>query len=95
MTWQGVLAEVAEEAIRQRDACDDARRRGLNWAVAGALDPGDSLAVLIEEVGEVSRELCEARAERREPGDNLRAELIQVAAIATLWAYHLNERSFA
>jgi DNA (cytosine-5)-methyltransferase 1 len=41
----------------------------------------ERLAVLVEEVGEVARELCDARAEKREPAPNLRVELVQVAAI--------------
>jgi NTP pyrophosphatase (non-canonical NTP hydrolase) len=47
------------------------------------------LAVLVEEVGEVARELCESRAESRSPDSNLKTELIQLAAVAVAWSESL------
>lgn len=83
-----VLAEVERERARQEQKCVDKRAEGLTWLTCG--DPRMShekkLAVLVEEVGEVARELCDARAERRKPSPNLRVELVQVAAIAVAWA---------
>lgn len=51
-------------------------------------DSPDWLPVLVEEVGEVSRVLCDYRhglldSERRDA--ELRAELVQVAAMAVAW----------
>jgi NTP pyrophosphatase (non-canonical NTP hydrolase) len=50
------------------------------------MDAHVKLAVLMEEVGEVARALIE-----KEPVDDLRAELIQVAAVAHAWAESLTE----
>lgn len=82
------LRQVAKERARQETKCADPCREGLDGKTCASpwmLD-GDKLAVLMEEVGEVAREVCEARAERREPSPNLRVELIQVAAVAVAWA---------
>ncbi len=85
---QATLAEVRLEVQRQAAACASARGGGLYWWPAGSprLLPEQSLAILVEEVGEVARELCDARARREPGGGNLRVELIQVAAIAVAWA---------
>ncbi len=82
------LAEVRLAVQRQAAACVSARGDGRYWWPAGSprLLPEQSFAILAEEVGEVARELCEARARREPPGLNLRAELIQIAAIAVAWA---------
>lgn len=44
-------------------------------------DDPEWLPILVEEVGEVARALCE-----REPRERLREELLQVAAVACAWA---------
>lgn len=84
----GVLDAVFEERDRVEAICEQKRRDGEQWF--SCADPrmsnGDKLAVLMEEVGEVAEELCEARAADVEPSPNLRTELIQVAAVAAAWA---------
>jgi NTP pyrophosphatase (non-canonical NTP hydrolase) len=47
------------------------------------------LAILVEEVGEVAREFCEARHCGEFDLVNLRKELIQVAAMSGAWADRL------
>lgn len=83
-----VLALVDAERRRQERKCATERAAGRNWVTCSdpAMPDGDKLAVLVEEVGEVSRELCDARAERRPPSPNLKTELIQIAAVAVAWA---------
>lgn len=69
-----VLFDVSAERERQ-DATWN--RSPGNWPGSD----GEKLAVLVEEVGEVARALLE-----REGPERLRAELIQVAAVAVAWA---------
>jgi len=82
-----VLGEVAAERNRQEAKCAEKRDEGLLWLTCAdpRMPSAERLAVLVEEVGEVARELCDARAEKREPAPNLRVELVQVAAIAVGW----------
>jgi hypothetical protein len=79
--------DVLNERGRQEDKCAEKRDEGLDWhtPASGRLDGEKCLAILVEEVGEVARELCDARADGREPGTNLRVELVQVAAVALAW----------
>jgi NTP pyrophosphatase (non-canonical NTP hydrolase) len=52
------------------------------------------LPVLVEEVGEVARALCDHRhlkLDTQRLADNLRDELIQVAAMATAWIDAIDE----
>lgn len=81
------LGEVAQERARQELKCAQKRDEGLLWLTCAdpRMPAEERLAVLVEEVGEVARELCDARAEKREPAPNLRVELVQVAAIAVGW----------
>lgn len=83
-----VIEDVRAERERQEQRCADKAAEGFIWR--SCADPlmadGDKLAVLMEEVGEVARELCEARAADEPPLPNLRTELIQVAAVAVAWA---------
>lgn len=85
------LNEIVTERRRQEAKCQEGRREGLEWQTCADPRMSDEtkLAVLVEEVGEVSRELCDARAEIRRPSENLRVELIQVAAVAMAWAESL------
>lgn len=87
------LCDVANERDRQERKCAQKRAEGQEWRTCADPEMSDEvkLAVLVEEVGEVSRELCDARAERRPPDPNLRVELIQVAAICVAWAESLSE----
>jgi NTP pyrophosphatase (non-canonical NTP hydrolase) len=72
--WR-VLDEIATERVRQNTLHPGSTAREL--ATAGRFR---ALAVLLEEVGEVARALLEG-----EPVADLRAELIQVAAVAVAW----------
>lgn len=74
-----VLGEVAAERRRQ-----EAKFPGRTCA--GAISNELKCAVLADECGEAIHEVTKAIAEGREPGPNLRVELIQVAAVATAWA---------
>jgi len=82
------IDDVISERERQETKCAEMRAGGLVWLTCA--DPKmptlDKLAVLTEELGEIARELCDARAERREPGPNLRVELVQLAACCVAWA---------
>ena len=69
-----VLATVAAERERQNRIW--ARFPG-EWSAPD----GEKLAVLVEEVGEVARAILETESPER-----LRAELVQVAAVAVAWA---------
>lgn len=83
-----VARDTLAERERQERKCEQKCSEGLAWLTCAdpKMPDGDKLAVLTEEVGEVARELCEARAAKTEPSDNLRVELIQVAAVAMAWA---------
>lgn len=69
-----VLLEVGNERVRQNETW---RRVAGEWGDSTTI----KLAVLTEEVGEVARAICDDEGEVR-----LRAELIQVAAVAVAWA---------
>lgn len=80
METEDVLAEVHRERASQN----------TKWGEQNH-DPLFYFAILAEEVGEVAKEVVEHRALRDRPagkvaqklrGENMRAELIQVAAVA-------------
>jgi len=81
-----VFADVAAERSRQD------LKWGRTWG--GWKDPnGLKLAVLLEEVGEVARALLEAPGVVSMPdSDQLRDELVQVAAVAVAWCEMLPRR---
>lgn len=55
----------------------------------------ERLAILMEEIGEVARELNEARIHNREVDkDKLEKELIQSAAMCATWIEGLNPESY-
>lgn len=87
-----VLHAVKQERVRQENKCAEKRAEGLEWLTCASplMEDEQKLAVLMEEVGEVARELCDARAERRAPARNIRTELIQVAAICVAWVEALD-----
>lgn len=74
-----VLAEVRRERIRAHEKHGDTSMESL------PTDDLTRLTVLMEEVGEVARWFNESRRRDMQNGE-LRAELIQVAAMATAWA---------
>jgi hypothetical protein len=85
-----VVAEVYRERLRQ----DELKRAGrFSHTCADDLPNGDKLAVLVEEVGEVSRAVIEhAKLANDVHGKDLRKELIQVAAVCVAWAESLDVR---
>jgi hypothetical protein len=69
------LRAVTSERCRQVQLRTEGR---IPWSCADPLvSPGERLAVLVEEVGEVARALND--------GVGLRDELVQVAAVAVAW----------
>jgi hypothetical protein len=91
--YGSIRADVRREAILHEIANERQRQR-IKWTVAHAWGHGDcssdgvddavKMAVLTEEVGEVARALLD-----RKPAD-LRAELVQVAAVAVAWVEALD-----
>lgn len=81
-----ILLAIASERARQERLCEQGK---FPWTCADRYVPNDpKLAVLVEEVGEVARELCEARNMRAfgsEHRAKLREELVQVAAVCVAW----------
>lgn len=84
-----LVMAIAIEACREIDVQDFAARGG-KFGGTHVLVSGPHharLGILVEEVGEVSRELNEALIKWDLPDEKaLRAELIQVAACAIAWA---------
>lgn len=80
------LEDVALERLRQNHYRDSGR-----FAYTAADDTSDfhKLAMLVEEVGEVSRELQSKQVDRQ----RLYKELIQVAAIALAWCEGINRQT--
>ncbi len=79
-------AEIAAERARQEYAA--AKNHDIGWcSLADPETPTEyRLAVLAEEFGEIAKELNEIRV--GSPGSGigrLRAELVQVAAVAVAW----------
>jgi len=90
MRWTAVLDEVARERERQ----EQLRADGKFAATCATTDKyemtdPECLAVLAEEFGEVARAVCEGMPGNIENTASLRAELIQVAAVAVAWAERL------
>lgn len=83
MTTQppGVLGEVVAERERQND----------KWGVQNH-DNGWWTAILVEEVGEAAQAALQARFGGRYTEDDLRMELVQVAAVAVQWVECIDRR---
>lgn len=65
------LMEVLEERMRQEEKWGEQNHSPEKW-----------VAILLEEVGESCKEMLDTPRHLGKPNDNLRAELIQVAAVA-------------
>ncbi len=74
---RAALREVAAERLRQEGKWGTDSMAATGRAT---VDPGHALAVLVEEVGEVSRAILE-----HEPNARVLAEVVQVAAVAVSW----------
>jgi hypothetical protein len=84
------VIDIVRERERQEGKCATKRAEGMEWLTCAdtRMDDGEKLAVLMEEVGEVAHELTEALAGAVGPDvtvPRLRAELVQVAAVALEW----------
>ncbi len=82
---EGLLFEVAEEADRAH------RKHGESSMYYPGTSHERRLAILAEEAGEVARELNEAAASGHLDLGRLRAEAIQVAAVALTWAQAIGD----
>lgn len=85
-----VLTLVGSERLRQERKCAAMLAEGLRWhsCDSDGLTDHEKLAVLVEEVGEVAKECCDARAAGElsdEARSRLRGELIQTAVVAVAW----------
>jgi hypothetical protein len=92
----GIMAEIHKEVIRQWELKAAGR---FDWVLSDDVDPktGDQitdserLAVLAEEFGELSREVCEGLKSGETPEamrarfERMRSELVQVAACCVSW----------
>lgn len=76
---EGILSDIVEERQRQNDQWDTS-----SWGT-WTPETGKKLGILTEELGEVATAYIED-----EPLENLRAELIQVAAVAMQWVEHID-----
>lgn len=95
-----ILADIVGERIRQEQIGRDKRRAGDDWSTCA--DPempgGDPMRylVLAEEVGEVARAILErptiVHLGDPLPDEHLRAELVQVAAVAVAFIEAIDER---
>lgn len=66
-----VLLEVLKERMRQEEKWGEQDHSPEKW-----------ITILMEEVGEFSKEVLENTHRASLPNDNLRAELVQIAAVA-------------
>lgn len=86
-----VLSDITLAAI-QAEATGAHAKHGPYSMLGDRYSPGDRLAILVEEVGEVARELT---YDQGGPGvghydpDRLVKELVQVAAMAASWIEHI------
>lgn len=86
-----ILSDVRKERTRQEQLKSEGK---FSYTCADhEMSNGKCLAVLMEEVGEVAKELNESDDVSLEQHmSSLRAELIQVAAVAVAWAEGLMTR---
>lgn len=95
-THERILAEVSDERLRQ-EALKLAGR--FTHTCADAMPDGARVAVLGEEFGEVCRAVLESgtagTTSQDVHGKALRAELVQVAAVAIAWIEGLDREAEA
>ena len=80
LTFDAIQAEVIRSQVLH----------GSNSMMSAALNPSRRLAILVEEVGEVAKELNETALGAEADKDKLEKELIQVSAMAASWIETLN-----
>lgn len=100
VTTYGLRACILADVNAERDRQEELRRTGAfdftcadRWEVSSGrmVNSADKLAVLAEEFGEVAREVNEGFRNKVDL-HKLRAELIQVAAVAVAWVEDLDAR---
>lgn len=85
-----ILIEVSLERERQEALCKAGK---FPATCADPKQPDtDKLPILIEEVGEVARAMCEAIGATDVQSSGLRTELVQVAAVAVAWIEAIDAR---
>ena len=90
LPMMAVFEQIVLERLRQEDLF---RQGKFNYTCASPVaDPSRKLAILTEEVGEVAKEVLHLDSKhhnQKQVRANLRAELIQVAAVAVGWLQSL------
>ena len=99
----GARCRAVTTIIKERERQEELKAQGkFPWSCGDTVTlneigllrsiiPSEKLAVLAEEFGEVSREVCEGLAKQRPVNeDRLRAELTQVAAVCLAWLESLD-----
>lgn len=93
---EGILRDVVLERVRQERIGIEKRAAGVEWRSCAdpAMAGGDPMRylVLAEEVGEVARALLELDPARFEHWHHLRAELVEVAAVAVATIESIDQR---
>lgn len=82
--------DAALNEVHRQDNLARAGKFGGTHTMPGGTDDG-RLRVLVEEVGEVAKELNEAEIAGVDRTENLRHELVQVAAVAIAWVAAIDE----
>lgn len=82
-----ILEEIIEEVRLERIRQDD------KWGWPRNHEPSWWLTILAEEFGEFAREVCDRSFENGEWLDNMREELIQVAAVAIAAVEDLDQQA--
>jgi hypothetical protein len=80
----GIYSAIDAERKRQSEKWSGKHAWGMGDCSSLGVAPLVKMAVLSEEVGEVAKALLEG-TDPWTTGDDLRAELIQVAAVAVAW----------
>lgn len=87
---KGIFANIEHERIRQEQLKVEGRSEFT--CADQSMNPLAALAVLTEEIGEVAKAVLvtEKLSQGTADDDNLRTELIQVAAVAVAWIEKLD-----
>ena len=83
-----MINDKTMKEIRSESARAIQKHGRANTTVSDSVGRGDKLAILVEEVGEVARVLCDFKQGLLSPEEahsQLKKELAQVASVAGLW----------
>ena len=81
--------DLTDDVLGERNRAID--KHGLDNTPLGSSSPATKCAILTEEVGEVAHWVNERKLGNRPKLSELRSELIQVAAVALMWAESLGD----